>query len=102
MNIPLSITMNTGDQETVQKTIDDFFQDTIELVLKQVGNQERRYLEIRVQNLYDSQRTILNDRVNLLLYRQRVIAIVSETRNDFNHVVYDFFRNLETLTKNST
>jgi len=99
MEIPKSITVNTGDQGIIQKTIDDFFQDTIEQVLKQVGEQERRYLEIRVQSLYNTSETILDDRVNLLFYRQNVIAIVSETRNDFNYVVYDFFRNLESLTK---
>ncbi|MDP2925400.1 MAG: hypothetical protein Q8N99_03445 [Nanoarchaeota archaeon] len=92
--IPKRTTVNTGDQDLVQETIDDFFTDTLEFILKNIGEDNRRYFEIRVQGLYNPPNTCLDDMIHLLLYKQRVIAVVTETRNDFNYVVYDFFRNL--------
>lgn len=94
--IPKSITVNTGDQHHIQKTIDDFFLETKEII-------EERYkthsfdFEIKSGNITSGPTTMTDEGVTYLLYKQKVVACVMETRTEFNYIHYDFFRNMNSL-----
>ena len=101
--IPKLVTVNTGEQGKVSQTIDDFFKEIVEYVK---ANYEIRpgpeLFSVRSRKLvyeYSSSITpvVTDDRVTYLLYKQKIIAIVMETRTEFNYVHYDFFSNLEGL-----
>ncbi|MFH1311190.1 MAG: hypothetical protein ABIH65_02185 [Nanoarchaeota archaeon] len=100
--IPKSVTVNTGEQGKIVQTIDDFFKETVEYVK---ANYEVKpgpeCFSIKSEEIsYDSATPVItNDRVTYLLYRTKIIAVVMETRTEFNYIHYDFFRNLEGLEK---
>lgn len=92
--VPTRRLVTTGDQNTVAKTIDDFFDDTMKHLIRRHGA-ERKYFEIKSGELTDGPEHITDDRATYLVYRTRmVVATVLETRNEFNHVIYPFFRDL--------
>jgi len=95
--IPSPIMVTTGDQDKVQETIDSFFLETARY-LKQnnlIG------CEIKSGEIAYNPRQVTDDRITYLLYQDQVVAGVLETRTEFNHVCYTFFRNLEGLEKKS-
>lgn len=94
--VPKSITVNTGDQHTVTKTIDDFFMETRRHI-EEFFKGHPIHFQIKSGNVSYQPNVVTDDRVTYLMYRQRVVASVVETRTDFNYVHYDFFRNLEGL-----
>ena len=101
--IPTSIRIDTGNQTKIQGTIDDFFKETAEFIETNYLI-EPNSLSIRTGGIaYDSMEPILTDnRVTYLIYKQKVIAIVMETRTEFNYVQFDFFRNLNGLEELAT
>ena len=92
--IPNPVTVNTGEQERVSKTIDDFFVETRDFVRQAYGVQESEF-HIKSGELAYNPPQITADRVTYLSYKDMVIACVFETRTEFNYVRYTFFRNLE-------
>ncbi|MFH1248853.1 MAG: hypothetical protein V1660_01765 [archaeon] len=96
--VPKSITVITGDQHRVRKTIDDFFIETKEHLVGNFGA-NLMYLEIRLEGTYLKPTAYTDNNVHMLLYKERVIAAVIETRTSFNNVHYDFFRNLSNFVK---
>jgi len=103
-SIPNPITVNTGEQEKVTKTIDNFFVETKEYIEKQY-EVKGPYWEIKTgeitydprQRLSDSkiEKQISDHRITYLSYKDWILASVFETRTVFNHVRYTFFRNLD-------
>ncbi len=95
-DIPKSLRVNTGDQHRVQPAIDIFFAETRSYIadLYKFSQVDFRILsgEIALNPL-----TVTDNRVSYLLCKERVVAIVMETRTDLNFVQYDFFRNLDSL-----
>ncbi len=89
INVPESVLVNTGYSQPVYAQIDDFFNE-IQNVLEPKPMYRPSLCEVRVNHLRKD-RVELDDGVHLFLYRQRVVANVVETRNDFNHVRFDFF-----------
>lgn len=91
--IPKPITVNTGEQGRVTKTIDDFFIETKDFVQQ---NYEVQELDFRIRSGGLSYETpqITNDRITYLAYKDMILASVFETRTEFNYVRYTFFRNL--------
>lgn len=95
MEIPKPITVNTGDQAPVYRTIDDFF----DLIMNHLEPEPlKRPTEFEIR--HDALQKFLNSsgRYNpsdefchMLLYQQKVIAVVVETRNDLNYIQFDFF-----------
>ena len=92
--IPKSITVNTGEEEKVSKTIDDFFIGIKDYVRQTYGVQEPEF-EIRSGELAYTPFQITNDRVTYLSCRDVILACVFATRTESNYVRYTFFRNLE-------
>jgi hypothetical protein len=90
--IPKSITVNTGEQHSLTKTIDDFFVETKEFAQQTYGLLESGF-QIRSGELAYHSHQITNDRVTYLAYMDVVLASVFETRTEFNYVKYTFFRN---------
>lgn len=94
---PKPIQVNTGEQETLTEIIDNFFAET------------RKYFEanhkinpihwnIESGEIYPLPSIQSNDRATYLLYKDNVVALVLETRTEFNYVRYTFFRELNLLT----
>ena len=102
MKTPKSQTYNTGDQGEGYNQIKKFFDSIIKEDLNLPKNHP--HIEIKVMGMYlldkyrNKART--NENTHMLLYQQRVIATVIETRTDSNYVNFDFFQNLETITQN--
>ena len=94
--IPNTITVNTGEQERVSKTIDDFFTETRDFVQQNYEVQESEF-NIRSGELAYNPSQITDDRITYFSYRDIILASVFETRTEFNYVRYTFFRNLEGL-----
>jgi hypothetical protein len=94
--IPNPIRVNTGEQEEVSKTIDDFFGETRNFVQEMYKVQELEF-EIRSGEIAYDGSQVTDDRVTYLSCRGMVLASVFETRTEFNHVQYTFFRNLDGL-----
>lgn len=92
--IPNPITVNTGEQGRVAKTIDDFFIETRDFVLQTYEVRESEF-NIRSGELAYNSSQITDDRITYLSYRNIILASVFETRTEFNYVRYTFFRNLE-------
>jgi len=95
--IPNRICVTTGEQHTVQKTIDDFFDETREFIKETYGIQGgyEMHFEKKFGELAFRPDVVTNNRITYLSYRDLVLATVFETRTEFNHVMYTFFRNLE-------
>ena len=96
--IPDPITVNTGEQERVSKTIDNFFIETREFIEKQYTLQKVGW-GIKSGGVAYRPEQVTNDRITYLSYKDAVLAVVLETRTEFNHVQYTFFRNLEGFNK---
>ncbi len=93
--IPYQITVNTGEQERISSTIDDFFLETRDFILKSYEVRESE-LQIKSGELaYAPSGPITDDRIKYLSCRDMVLAAVFETRTEFNHIRYTFFRNLD-------
>lgn len=98
--VPESVIVNTGEQHLIRPTIDNFFQDTAECI-----KADYRLAPGPNPFLINSGRVayypfpdmgkapITDDRVTYLSFNGRVIALVMETRTEYNHVQYTFFRN---------
>jgi hypothetical protein len=101
MNLPKSVRRITGPNEDVFRQIDEFFVSIRdELVAKGIENGPN-YFEVAVKQLCEpepgSYSRASDDMMHILKYKDRVIAIVSETRTVTNWVQFDFFKNLEGL-----
>lgn len=102
--IPKSVTYNTGDQGEITKVMDDFFNEIVDY-LKKKSKADTKFLQLKTgleiktgEIAYDCLTPVVTDhRVTYLVYKQRVLAMVLETRTESNYIHYDFFRNLEGL-----
>lgn len=92
--IPKPITVNTGEEGSIRKTIDDFFLETKDFVLQTYSVLNHDF-NIRSGELAYHYSQITDDRVSYLQYRDIVLASVFETRTELNYVHYIFFRNVE-------
>ncbi len=92
--IPNPLIVNTGEQHRVSKTIEDFFLETRAFIQKRYNVKESEF-EIKSGELAYNSTQITDDRINYLSYGNMILASVFETRTEFNHVRYTFFRNLE-------
>ncbi|MDO8510594.1 MAG: hypothetical protein Q7S55_00350 [Nanoarchaeota archaeon] len=94
--IPDSVTVNTGDQYLVRPTIDNFFMDTAEHLKTNYGLRSGpNPFIIESGAIAYRGLTPSDDRITYLSFFQKIVATVMETRTDFNHVQYTFFRNLD-------
>src|SRR3972149_1962493 len=101
-NIPKAITVSIEEKSRVSKTIEDFFVETKEFVEQVHGLNNPSYFEVKSGNVnsdslqmkYGTPLHLTNDRVTYLLYKDKVLASVLETRTEFNHVRYTFFRDV--------
>lgn len=92
--VPKSIRVNTGDQYKVQRTIDDFFVRTRDRLVEMMGV-DKKFFEVQVKGWVASPTTLDAGGAQMLLYKENVVAVVTETRTDFNYCQYDFFLNLD-------
>lgn len=93
-SIPKSLTLNTGEQHKVSKTIDDFFKETRDFCLESYDLHIPQFTIVS-RNLVNECMNETNDRITYLEYRGLILAGVLETRTEFNFVRYTFFRDTE-------
>jgi hypothetical protein len=90
--IPNPIIVNTGEQYMVIKTIDDFFLETKNFFERTYDLDESEF-QIKSGQLAYNAMQVTDDRITYLTYGDMILASVLETRTEFNHVRYTFFRN---------
>ena len=94
MDLPQSITIQTGEQSQITETIDLFFLDIVNEI-RLTHKVKDGDLEIKSGEIaYDPQQ-VTDDRITFLRYKDRIIAGVLMTRTEFNNVRYTFFRSNE-------
>ncbi len=98
--VPNSLVVNTGEQHEISKTIDDFFVGTKEFIQETYKVQELDF-QIKSGELAYHSSQITSDRITYLSYKDIIFASVIETRSEFNHIRYTFFKNMNDL-KNLT
>ena len=94
VDVPKTVIVNTGDQHLVQGTIDQFFLE----IKKEIERAEKLTagpspFEIKSGEISYSPGVESNDRITNLYYLGTVAAGVLETRTEFNHVQFTFFKN---------
>ena len=94
--LPKSVTVNTGEEEKLSKTINDFFAETVNIV-ETTYLVERRDFLIESGQIAFHHSQITDNRITYISYRDRILAGVLETRTEFNRIRYTFFRTLKSL-----
>ena len=96
-NPPESICVNTGDQHLIQPKIDGFLKEVYDEICTkdnlEEGDSIHPYFEIKTAEIERMGGQISSDRMTYLMYKEKVVAIVLETRTSLNHFRYDFFFN---------
>ncbi len=84
MKIPKPATYITGEQDKGYRQIDEFFNSILKEKIKLPSNHLN--IEKRVRGMWRLDNEVkTDDSIHLLLYEQRVIAIVVETRTEKNY-----------------
>jgi hypothetical protein len=85
----------------VQEIIDNFFIETKEYLDKKYKDEalhiERQIYPLAHESCDSSNAIITNDKIDYLLYNDKLVAGVIERRTEFNNLEYIFFRNLKDL-----
>ncbi|MFZ5955615.1 MAG: hypothetical protein ACOYT4_04265 [Nanoarchaeota archaeon] len=97
--IPKRIIVNTGEQQTIQETIDDFFINTKKYLQSKYQNLRDNNFEIKYGSIAYNCQQITNDGIINLLYMSHQIASIVMTRTELNYVEYNFYRNLRGLER---
>ena len=100
MKIPESITINTGEQFEVGKTINTFFLEAKKEIEKRVNIEKGpSKFRLEVRNLCPLSPTTKqsDDYAHYLFYKEKVIAAVFETRTEMNYIHFDYFFNSKPL-----
>jgi hypothetical protein len=106
-------TVNTGEQSEIYSMIDDFFDalqrkidERYDNLLAQNPNLrlhplfERRVYGVRPLEFRPEDHQKPDDVIHMLLYHDRVVAVVTEQRTNLNYVQFSFFDNLESVLGN--
>lgn len=102
--IPKSRCVITGEHAPY-KTIDDFFQNIIFYIGLDKTRPPQTQFEIkRLAHTREKDRGELEDKTHYLVYRkkgfgQRVVACVTEIRNDWNYVQFSYFMDLQNIAE---
>jgi len=101
MEIPKPITVNTGDQEEVCRNIERFMLEAKSEIEKKVGVENipsRFRMDVkRLSRLSAGNPRESDEFAHMLYYKEKVVAVVLETRTDSNYIHFDYFFNSKTL-----
>ena len=106
IEVPPSMRDITGGDYDSEGTMVDFFLRVKEHICREKGIDESKYppthfFEIRRKPMQMSEKNgekrDLDDRINALVYQDRIVACMIETRTTFNYVQYDYFLNVDGL-----
>ncbi len=92
--------VNTGDEGPVYARIDEFFQEVMDEIGINKNIPIQSQFEIKIENHCKKEDIVtvhLDNKTHMLLYKQKVVAVVLETRTELNYIQFDFFKNLENL-----
>ncbi|MBT4165657.1 hypothetical protein HOE04_01310 [archaeon] len=96
MKTPKTQIYITGEQVNGYNQITKFFDSIIKEKIKLPKNHP--HIELRVRGMYRLENEAKTDEcTHMLLYKEKVVATVIETRTDNNYVQFNFFQNLERL-----
>ena len=94
MKVPRGFAVNTGESEGAYELIDRFFCS----VKKEAGERTDSYdhdFHIRAEGTCRAPDVYTDNIVHILQCKERVIAVVTETRTESNLIRFDFFKNLD-------
>lgn len=93
--------VSTGDQGPIHKRIEEFFEEIMEKIgiRKDRPSEFEKRLYCPVGKSAEYEIVTLDDKLHMLLYKEQVVAVVTETRTDSNFIQFDFFKNIEDLVK---
>ena len=101
MRIPVSITVNTGEQYGVYPIIEKFFSEARAEIEKKIKIEEGPSdfrIEIKsLCKLVAGTSLESNEFAQMLYYKDKVVAVVLETRTEMNYIHFDYFLNLKHL-----
>ncbi|OIO81329.1 hypothetical protein AUJ84_01300 [Candidatus Pacearchaeota archaeon CG1_02_32_132] len=89
--VPKSFVVCTGEQHEIQHIVDGFFQERVCDLTRE--GLDRNLFHMRSGEISYNGTQVTDDRLTYLLYQDRVVAVVLETRTDWNQARYDFFEN---------
>jgi len=98
MKIPKSITVNTGEQQEIYENIEKFFLEVKSKIEKKVKIEKvpsKFKLDIvNLCGLRPGNPLESDEFAHRLFYKERIVAVVLETRTDSNYIHFDYFLNL--------
>jgi|GEM_PF-1516413 len=106
---PQPVTYNTGDCQPAYEKKDEFFKAIVDglTASKVVQDKTKGDIKTEIYNLGAKTREEItagntsypasDDKLWALIYHDRIIAGMLETRTDFNYVNFSYFQNLENL-----
>ena len=94
--VPNPILINTGDQEKsgIQNIIDTFFLEIAEEWINENPSIKKENLQIKVGNHSYLGNSNDNNTTYLSYGEGKPLAVVMETRTEFNRINYTFFKNI--------
>ena len=94
MKIPKSITVNTGEQGEVYKNIERFLLEAKSEIEKRVGtenNPSKFNIDVKQLCMLSGGTPLAsNEFAHMLYYREKVVAVVLETRTNSNYIHFDY------------
>jgi hypothetical protein len=101
MKIPDSITVNTGEETMVHEVINKFFLEVQSEIEKRVsaekGPSKFRLDVVNLCRLAAGTPQVSDNYAHMLFYRERVVAVVFETRIESNYLHFDYLLNSQPL-----
>ena len=91
--VPTQRTLQVGNEQ-IGEIIDKFLRERAEHAETEEGV-SRRTLEVKTGEISYREGVITNDRITYLTDGDRILAGVLETRTEFNHERYTFFRDID-------
>lgn len=97
MKLPDSVTVNTGDGGKIYRNIGRFLLEAKSEIEKKVGKEygpSKFNIDVKqVCRLSAGNPLPSNEFAHMLYYKERVAALVLETRTDNNYIHFDYFYN---------
>jgi len=100
MKTPEGVVISSKEIEKAYELIDNFF-ESIKREVKERFQQEENDFKIRLGGAFYAPGAYTGDIIHQLQYKEKIIAVVTETRTESEHTRLDFFQNLESIIKQS-
>ena len=94
IKVPKQTCFNTGEEGEARKTIDNFFEETKNYITK---SYPKKFHNFKIE--YSESKEPPELSIEYLLWSDRLVAGVIETRTDLNNVLYTYFLSLDEVKR---